>query len=52
MIRITKFIARHLLLTTLLAIVLLAVLLSAARILTPGLLSGYAERIAALKSGR
>ena len=46
MIHVAKFIARHLVLTTFLAIVALALLLSAARILTPVVLEQYAGRIA------
>lgn len=52
MIKVAKFVARHLILTTFLVIVLIALLLSAARVLTPLILEQYAGEIALSASGR
>ena len=46
MIRITKFIARHLYLSAVLGVIAIALLLTAARLLTPTLLAAYADDIA------
>ncbi len=52
MIKVAKFVARHLILTSFLVIVLIALLLSAARVLTPLVLEQYAGEIALSASGR